>query len=125
MAAQTIGLQLGNQMGRLWRSYERVLKKRPVLTQATTSAALWSVGDLIAQRLETIGKEKKVRRCRGLRLVMVVAVVVHYCCWGQSSSCCCCWCSACAAGAQHSDAANASGLLHCTPAPPAHLTSYQ
>jgi hypothetical protein len=87
MAAQTIGLQLGNQMGRLWRSYERVLKKRPVLTQATTSAALWSVGDLIAQRLETIGKEKKVR--------------------GQEGWCCCCCCSA--ADAEYTAAVSGAG----------------
>eukprot|EP00775_Hariotina_reticulata_P011000 gene11000-11154_t len=42
----------GNPFKQLWSAYERQLEKRPVLTQITTSAVLWSTGDLIAQRLE-------------------------------------------------------------------------
>jgi hypothetical protein len=56
MASKSLGLRFGDQMGRLWRGYERVLQRRPVLTQATTSAVLWAAGDLVAQRLEGIGK---------------------------------------------------------------------
>jgi protein Mpv17 len=42
----------GNPFKQLWSAYERQLEKRPVLTQMTTSAVLWSTGDLIAQSLE-------------------------------------------------------------------------
>ncbi|KAG2487232.1 hypothetical protein HYH03_014204 [Edaphochlamys debaryana] len=36
----------------LWRSYERALRRSPVATQAVTSAALWGLGDALAQRIE-------------------------------------------------------------------------
>jgi protein Mpv17 len=36
---------------RVWRSYENQLKKRPVPVQMTTSAVLWAVGDVLAQRV--------------------------------------------------------------------------
>lgn len=36
---------------RLWKAYERQLQKRPVLTQAATSAVLFGAGDVVAQRM--------------------------------------------------------------------------
>lgn len=39
-------------MRAIWSAYERQLQRRPVLTQMTTSALLWGMGDLMAQRLE-------------------------------------------------------------------------
>jgi hypothetical protein len=59
MAAKALRLHLGNQMGRIWRGYERMLQRRPVLTQASTSAVLWATGDVLAQKLEGLGKEVK------------------------------------------------------------------
>lgn len=35
----------------LWARYERALQKRPVLTQMTTSALLWGLGDVLAQKV--------------------------------------------------------------------------
>lgn len=43
---------MGNPFKALWSAYERQLQRRPVLTQMTTSALLWGVGDMAAQRLE-------------------------------------------------------------------------
>mmetsp|Transcript_5020 Transcript_5020/g.10870 ORF Transcript_5020/g.10870 Transcript_5020/m.10870 type:complete len:244 (-) Transcript_5020:910-1641(-) len=37
---------------RLWRSYEVQLRRRPLLTNAATSAGLWAVGDVLAQRVQ-------------------------------------------------------------------------
>lgn len=43
---------VGNPLKQLWSAYERQLERRPILTQMTTSAVLWGVGDGLAQRLE-------------------------------------------------------------------------
>lgn len=40
---------------RLWKAYERNLRRHPVATQATTSGLLWGLGDMMAQRLERRG----------------------------------------------------------------------
>ncbi|KXZ54268.1 hypothetical protein GPECTOR_5g357 [Gonium pectorale] len=41
---------------RAWNAYETQLRKRPVLTQAMSSALLWGVGDGMAQRIERGGR---------------------------------------------------------------------
>jgi protein Mpv17 len=43
---------MGNPFRQLWSAYERQLQRRPVLTQMTTSALMWGMGDLMAQKLE-------------------------------------------------------------------------
>uniref|UniRef100_A0A7S0RWM4 Peroxisomal membrane protein MPV17 n=1 Tax=Chlamydomonas leiostraca TaxID=1034604 RepID=A0A7S0RWM4_9CHLO len=46
----------------LWARYEHALHKRPVLTQMTTSALLWGLGDVLAQRVaervQTVDKRR-------------------------------------------------------------------
>jgi protein Mpv17 len=49
MAALT---HLRQGAARAWSSYEGALERRPLATQATTSALLWGAGDLLAQRIE-------------------------------------------------------------------------
>lgn len=39
----------GARLGQVWRSYEAVLYKRPLLTQSVTSAGLWASGDVLSQ----------------------------------------------------------------------------
>ncbi|GLC42063.1 Protein Mpv17 [Pleodorina starrii] len=55
-AAVTISGPGFNPFGRVWAAYERSLRRRPVLTQAASSALLWGLGDAMAQRIETRGR---------------------------------------------------------------------
>ncbi|KAI8476925.1 MAG: hypothetical protein J3K34DRAFT_381933 [Monoraphidium minutum] len=57
-------LSMGNPLRALWGAYERQLQRRPVVTQMTTSALLWGVGDLAAQRLEAYEREHYARADR-------------------------------------------------------------
>ncbi|KAL6764378.1 hypothetical protein V8C86DRAFT_2475061 [Haematococcus lacustris] len=54
--------QLGGHGRALWRGYEAQLTKRPVAVQALTSAALWGLGDLVAQRYAEQRKHVDQRR---------------------------------------------------------------
>lgn len=38
-------------LGRVWAGYEHTLSHHPIPTQVTTSALLWGLGDLLAQRV--------------------------------------------------------------------------
>ncbi|GFR47712.1 hypothetical protein Agub_g9466, partial [Astrephomene gubernaculifera] len=55
-AAVTIRGPGFNPFGRVWAAYERSLRRRPLLTQAVSTAALWGLGDCMAQRIETRGR---------------------------------------------------------------------
>eukprot|EP00884_Botryococcus_braunii_P021351 jgi/Botrbrau1/78/Bobra.0022s0068.1 len=43
---------LSTSLRTVWHGYEGALKNQPVLTQMVTSAGLWALGDVIAQRVE-------------------------------------------------------------------------
>jgi protein Mpv17 len=60
-AAMQQPLGMRNPLRALWSAYERQLSRRPVLTQMTTSAVLWGIGDLAAQRLEQYEREHYAR----------------------------------------------------------------
>lgn len=49
---------------RAWQSYEDALHRRPLLTQASTSALLWGAGDLLAQRVEHYEAQADRRRAQ-------------------------------------------------------------
>ena len=49
---------------RAWTAYEEALHRRPLATQATTSALLWGCGDLLAQRVEHYEAQADKRRAR-------------------------------------------------------------
>ncbi|CAG9464405.1 unnamed protein product [Pedinophyceae sp. YPF-701] len=56
-------LSFGGRVGRVWRAYERQLARRPVLTNAATTAAIWAAGELLSQ---TISGEKTVKKAQVL-----------------------------------------------------------
>jgi hypothetical protein len=49
---------------RAWTAYEAALHRRPLATQATTSALLWGCGDLLAQRIEHYEAQADRRRAQ-------------------------------------------------------------
>lgn len=56
---------LSGPLKALWGAYERQLERRPVLTQMSTSALLWTSGDVIAQRLEHWEARREASRSTG------------------------------------------------------------
>jgi protein Mpv17 len=58
---------------RAWQSYEDALHRRPLVTQATTSALLWGAGDLLAQRIEHYEAQADRRRAAAAKATAVTA----------------------------------------------------